>query len=118
MFQLPAPADSEEQEFVAVGETVILLQPPLPIIVCVYDIVFCFKRGITRCVCVTARNGAASVAGRGAQTTRANAKSVHSCVPSIAVSVYCRRRDCHFDDTPCLSLLKNIRKVQGMPCIK
>ena len=24
-----------------------------------------------------------------------------------------RRRDCHFDDTPCLSLLKNLAKVQG-----
>ena len=27
----------------------------------------------------------------------------------------CRRRDCHFDDTPCLSLLKHIIKVQGVP---
>ena len=24
-----------------------------------------------------------------------------------------RRRDCHFDDTPCLSLLKHLLKVQG-----
>ena len=24
-----------------------------------------------------------------------------------------RRRDCHFDDTPCLSLLKHLIKVQG-----
>ena len=24
-----------------------------------------------------------------------------------------RRRDCHFDDTPCLSILKNIIKVRG-----
>ena len=24
-----------------------------------------------------------------------------------------RRRDCHFTDTPCLSLLKNLLKVQG-----
>ena len=26
-----------------------------------------------------------------------------------------RRRDCHFDDTPCLSLLKQLIKVQGVP---
>ena len=26
-----------------------------------------------------------------------------------------RRRDCHFTDTPCLSLLKHILQVQGVP---
>ena len=24
-------------------------------------------------------------------------------------------RDCHFTDTPCLSLLKHLQKVQGVP---
>ena len=24
-----------------------------------------------------------------------------------------RRRDCHFDDTPCLSILKHLLKVEG-----
>ena len=47
-----------------------------------------------------------------------DSKSAHQLMQNtqqnnLAWGVGSRRRDCHFDDTPCLSLLKHPMKVQG-----
>ena len=50
-------------------------------------------------------------AGRCSTTTTSTIRTTRS--HSATTVRGSRRRDCHFDDTPCVSLLKHLIKVQG-----